>query len=94
MKLSLATASLAALLLTSVATAEPLAVAPDADMGKLLAAQVGKTVTIKLGCNEEVTGKVVAATGDLVHLSELTGKEYFDAVVATDRIAAVVVRTR
>lgn len=80
--------------LATAAHAEPLAAGADDTIGKLLAAQTGKVVTLKLGCNEEITGKVKAVSGEVVHLSELSGKEFYDAAVATSSIHAVVVRAR
>jgi hydroxyethylthiazole kinase-like sugar kinase family protein len=76
------------------AAAAELTVGADATIEKLLAAQVGKSVTVRTGCSEEITGKVKSVSSELVHLSELSGKEFFDAVVATDSITSVVIRTR
>jgi hypothetical protein len=78
----------------AVAAAEPLTVGADATIEKLLTAQTGKLVTIRTGCSEEITGKVKSVSAELVHLSELSGKEFFDAVVTTDSITSVVIRTR
>jgi len=80
--------------LATAAVAEPLVAGPNDTIGKLLAAQTGKVVTLKLGCNEELTGKVRAVSAEVVHLSELTGKEFYDAAVATSSISAVLVRAR
>ena len=80
--------------LAGAALAEPLAARPDDTIAKLLATQTGKVVTLKLGGNEELTGKVKAVSGEVVHLSELSGKEFYDAAVATDSIDAVLVRAR
>lgn len=78
----------------ATASAEPLSVGADATMEKILAAQVGKSVTVRTGGSEELTGKVKSVSSELLHLSELSGKEFFDAVVATDSITSVVIRTR
>jgi hypothetical protein len=86
-------AALAAALATP-ALAEPLTVGADATIEKILAAQVGKSVTIRTSGSEEMTGKVKSVSSELVHLSELSGKEFFDAVVETDSITSVVIRTR
>jgi hypothetical protein len=91
-------ATLAALLLTTAfataAAADPLVVGADATIEKILTAQMGKPVTIRTGCSEELTGKVKSVSSEVVHLSELSGKEFFDAVVATEDITSVVIRTR
>jgi hypothetical protein len=60
----------------------------------LLERQVGKRVGLVLTTGPELTG-IVADVGDqVVHLSQLGGREFFDAVVSLDRISAVVVRAR
>ena len=78
----------------SVSIAQPLVVNADDTLEKLLIAQKGKRVTVKLGPNDELTGVVKAVTPNLVHLGELTGREFFDAVVDMKQIRAVVVRTK
>jgi hypothetical protein len=51
-------------------------------------------VSLVLTTGPELTG-VVASVGDqVVHLTGLAGREFFDAVVSLDRIGAVVVRVR
>ena len=95
MKLAFVLSStLAACALAATAHADPLVVTPDDTVAKVLAAQNGKVVTVRTGSGEELTGKVKVASGEVVHLTELTGKEFFDAVVATKSITAVIVRTR
>lgn len=55
----------------------------------------GKAVRVRLaGSGEELSGKLTVVGKDLVQLSELSGREFFDAVVRIDQIAAVVVQTR
>ena len=41
---------------------------------------------------EKMGGKIVQVTGNVVHLSNLSGAEYFDAFVDVKDISAVVVR--
>lgn len=56
--------------------------------------QVGKRVGVVLTTGQELSG-VVSSVGDrVVHLSELSGREFFDAVVSLEHIRAVVVRVR
>lgn len=76
------------------AQAQPLVVGAGDTIAKLLAAQTGKVVTLKMGCDDELTGKVKSVSADVVHLAELSGKEFYDAAVATSSIRAVLVRTR
>jgi hypothetical protein len=86
--------TLAACTLAAIASADPLGVGSDATIEKILTAQQGKVVTLKIAGSEELTGKVKIATPEVVHLSELSGKEFFDAAVSTKSITAVIVRTR
>ena len=58
----------------------------------MLERQVGKRVGVVLTTVQELSG-VVSSVGDkVVHLSELSGREFFDAVVSLEHIRAVVVR--
>jgi hypothetical protein len=67
----------------------------DADTVKaVLERHVGKRVGLVMAGGPEMTGVVVKVAGNVVHLSELAGREFFDAVVALDRVSAVVVRVR
>ena len=74
--------------------AQPLTLAADDTIEKLLAAHKGKRVTVKLGPGDELTGVVKAVTPHVVHLSELAGREFFDAAVDVKSVRAVIVRTR
>jgi hypothetical protein len=55
---------------------------------------VGKRVGLVLNTGPELAGVVISVGDHVVHLSELTGREFFDAVVSLDRISAVVIRVR
>jgi predicted NAD/FAD-binding protein len=60
----------------------------------LLQRQMGKRVTLVLTTGPEFAG-VVSAVGDqVVHLTGLTGREFFDAVVSLEHVGAVLVRVR
>jgi len=90
---TLAAALLALALAPPVVQAEPLSVPASASMAEVLASQVGKRVSVQLRTGEELTG-VVRFVGDrIVVIGELAGREYFDAAVAVDAVAAVIVRT-
>ena len=73
---------------------QALAVAADDTVEKVLAAQKGKRVTVKLGPGDELTGVVKLVTPQVVHLGEIAGREFFDAVVDTKRVVAVLVRVK
>jgi hypothetical protein len=67
----------------------------DADtVRSVLARQVGKGATVKLASGEELAGKVQAVGEHVVHLAELSGKEFYDAVIDLDEVAAVILRAR
>lgn len=67
--------------------------APEA-IAANLQKQVGKRVTIKLASGQEVEGTVSKVGPSALHLSQLVGKEFFDAVVRLDQISAVIIRTK
>ena len=60
----------------------------------LLDDRVGQPVTLILSSGQEITGKVAAVGDALVHLTQLSGREFFDAAVGLDSVAGVVVRVR
>jgi len=55
----------------------------------------GKTVRLRLvGSGEEVVGKLQKVGKGLAHLSDLSGREFFDAVVRIDQVSAASVQVR
>jgi hypothetical protein len=65
---------------------------PNATVVSLLAGSAGKSVELHLRSGEKMGGKIAQVTDSVVHLSNLTGAEYFDAFVDVKDISAVVVR--
>ena len=65
---------------------------PNATVASLLQGSTGKNVELHLRSGEKMGGKIAQVTDNVVHLSNLTGAEYFDAFVDVKDIAAVVVR--
>jgi len=65
---------------------------PNATVVGLLQGSAGKSVELHLRSGEKMGGKVAQVTDNIVHLSNLTGAEYFDAFVDVKDISAVVVR--
>ena len=61
---------------------------------KQIEAQKGKKITLRLRSGEELTGTVKATTNELVHLGELSGKEFFDALIDVNQVAALIVRVK
>jgi hypothetical protein len=77
-----------------IAWAEPLSIKPGDTLQKQIEAQKGKRITIRLQSGEELTGILRATTNDLIHLGELSGKEFFDAVIDANKVTALIVRTK
>jgi hypothetical protein len=64
-------------------------------MAAVLKRLEGKTVRLRLaGGADEVVGKLQKVGKELAHLSDLSGREYFDAVVRIDQVAGVSVQVR
>lgn len=83
----MAAATAAALLMQTSAFADA-----DATIAAALTALKGKRATLKLQSGQELTGIVATVDDQTVKLTELTGMDYFDAVVRTESIDAVVMR--
>ncbi len=60
----------------------------------LLLRLVGQKVELHLKNGDKLSGKLESASATGVHLSNLTGQEFFDAVIAAGDITAVAVRVR
>ena len=80
-------------ILSAALLATPL-VASAADIKATLESHKGKRVSLRLQAGEDVTGKVVSVEGGTVHLTELAGREFFDAVVEIDDVSAVIYRAK
>jgi hypothetical protein len=66
---------------------------PNATVLSILQGNAGKTVELRLNSGEKIGGKVEKVTDNVVHLSHLTGAEFFDGFVDVKDISAVVIRT-
>jgi hypothetical protein len=86
------------LILISVllAVALPAAYAEEASAGMrdILVENTGKRVALRLASGEEIEGTVTIVGNFLVHISKLSGKEFYDAVVSIDKISAVRMKMR
>jgi hypothetical protein len=60
----------------------------------ILQKNVGQVVELRMNSGEKIAGKVEKVGDKLVHLSQLTGAEFFDAAVDTADVSAVVVRMK
>jgi hypothetical protein len=76
------------------AEAQELSVSANDSIQSVLAARKGKPVTVRLSGGQELTGTVREATGKLVVLGALSGREFFDAVIPLEKVEAVLVRTK
>lgn len=54
----------------------------------------GQKVELRLKSGEKLSGKVTAVGEKSLHLSELTGQEFYDAVVLLDDVSVVIIRTK
>ncbi len=82
----------AAISCSSLLAQEKTALQSNATVLSLLQGSAGKTVELHLRSGEKLGGKVAQVTDNIVHLSNLTGAEYFDAFVDAKDISAVVIR--
>lgn len=55
---------------------------------------VGTKVTLRLIAGEEITGTVVAVGDEAVHLSAISGRDFYDAIVSLEMVSAVIVNVR
>lgn len=67
---------------------------PAATMKALLTDSIGKRVVLRLESSEEMEGTVTTVGDNLVHVSKLSRRDFFDAFVSIDRISAVIIRAR
>ncbi|PYJ13797.1 MAG: hypothetical protein DME94_10340 [Verrucomicrobia bacterium] len=83
---------IAALTCSSLFAQEKAALQPNVTVLSVLQGSAGKTVELHLRSGEKMGGKISQVSENTVHLSNLTGAEYFDAFVDAKDISAVVVR--
>ena len=85
---------LTAFTMLQTASAEQFAIKSEDTIAKVLAGQKGKKITITLTQGEELSGTVANITDELLQLEQLTGKEFYDAVIPVKNISAVIIRTK
>jgi hypothetical protein len=86
---------LAAALLCSTSFGQTkLELQPNDTMRTVLEKQVGQIVDLRMKSGEKIGGKLDKVGDKLVLVSQLTGAEFFDAVVDIDNIAAAAVRSK
>jgi hypothetical protein len=67
---------------------------PSDTVLSILQGSTGQTVELRLRSGEKMGGKVEKVTDNVVHLSQLTGAEFFDGFIDTKDIDAIVIRTK
>jgi hypothetical protein len=82
----------AAIACSNLLAQEKAVLQPNTTVLSLLQGGVGKAVELHLRSGEKMGGKVAGVTENVVHLSNLTGAEFFDAFIDVKDISAVVVR--
>ena len=82
------------LIVTGIAQADPLTITKEDDIKSVLTDQIGKKITVHIKSGQELSGTVTAVSDELTHLSELTGKEFYDAVITNKSIEAVIIRAK
>ena len=63
-------------------------------MKEVLLSQTGKRVTVKTDSGETLEGTVTKVGDQLLHISKLAGKDFYDAVIRLDKITSVVLKVR
>jgi len=85
---------LSATLALSVLAQTPIDLQANDTMRTVLERQVGQNVDLRMKSGEKIGGKLQKVSDKLAHITQLTGAEFYDAVVDIDAIAAVAVRTK
>jgi hypothetical protein len=67
---------------------------PSDTILSVLQRNTGQIVELRMTSGEKIGGKVEKIGDKLVHISQLTGAEFYDAAVDVAQVAAVVVRTK
>ena len=68
------------------------AVAP-ASVREALTSQIGKRVTVRVE-SQDIEGTVAAVSAETVLLTKISGKDFYDSVVAIGKIGAVTYKAR
>jgi len=66
----------------------------DYGIKEVLTGYTGKRVAIRLDAGEELEGIVTSVGDHLVHISKLSKRDFYDAVIRIDKIDAVIIRVR
>lgn len=67
---------------------------PAGEIPDVLRARIGKPVTVLLRSGKEYGGTVAEVRGQSVVLKNLSGKEFYDALIRLDDVSAIELRNR
>ena len=76
------------------AGAAELRVSGNDTIQSVLTAQKGSRVTVRVRSGQDITGVVRDVNARVVQIGAVSGREFFDAVVALEAVDAVFVRTK
>ena len=93
-RFSLLVALLLAVVCSNLSAQSKIDFQPSDTIISILQRNTGQTVELRMKSGEKIGGKVEKVGDKLVHLSQLTGAEFFDAAVDTADVAAVIIRTK
>jgi hypothetical protein len=65
-----------------------------ATVKEVLAENINKRVIVRMDTGDNLEGTVSKVGDGLVHISKLSGKDFYDAVVRIDKISAVLFKVR
>ena len=77
-----------------VAAQDKIELRQDIGIKEALIQFTGKRVSVTLDSGTAYEGILTKVGDHLIHISRLTGKEYFDAVIRIEKISGLVVRTK
>ena len=86
-----------ALMTTLAATAvaeDKIGFKPSDTPATVLKRHEGQKAEVRLKSGEKLAGKVAAVGEKAVHIAELAGQEFFDAVITLDDVSAVIIRAK
>jgi hypothetical protein len=64
------------------------------NMHAVLERQSGKVVEVRLKNGDKISGKVADVGDKLLHISQITGQEFFDAFIDVKDVTAVIYKAR
>lgn len=91
---TLAILALMTTLAASAVAADKIGFTPSDTPATVLKRNEGQKVELRLKSGEKISGKVAAVGEKAVHVSELTGQEFYDAVISLDDVSVVIVRVK